>query len=213
MALLSDQVVGSRAPACVGRCDPSMQKAPPSPPGAQHPGTPTKIKHSALSTVACAGTGSSHCISSSGIDEGFFNKAQGTLITGTRWLTETLLFGSRSQEARNNSAAGGEVEEASSNSRPPPTPHSHLFGSCWSCLFAHPVPSLGTITMLGSFPLFSDFRLGRFAGGGMRRAVATFPRLCKPCRGITAGGGMERDVAQEVTEAEMLGLLSCSSKL
>lgn len=43
--------------------------------------------------------------------------------------------------------------------------------------------------MLGSFPLFSDFKLGRFAGGGMRRAVATFPRLCKPCLGITAGGG------------------------
>lgn len=63
---------------------------------------------------------------------------------------------------------------------------AHLFGSCWSCLLAHPVPSLGTITMLGSFPLFSDFRLGRFAGGGIRRAVATFPRLCKPCLGITA---------------------------
>lgn len=63
---------------------------------------------------------------------------------------------------------------------------THLFGSCWSCLLAHPVPSLGTITMLGSFPLFSDFRLGRFAGGGIRRAVATFPRLCKPCLGITA---------------------------
>lgn len=70
---------------------------------------------------------------------------------------------------------------------PPPRLCSHLFGSCWSCLFAHPVPSLGTITMLGSFPLFSDFKLGRFAGGGMRRAVATFPRLCKPCLGITAG--------------------------
>lgn len=35
--------------------------------------------------------------------------------------------------------------------------------------------------------MFSDFKLGRFAGGGMRRAVATFPRLCKPCLGITAG--------------------------
>lgn len=75
---------------------------------------------------------------------------------------------------------------------PPPAPPghhpstTHLFGSCWSCLLAHPVPSLGTITMLGSFPLFSDFRLGRFAGGGIRRAVATFPRLCKPCLGITA---------------------------
>lgn len=74
---------------------------------------------------------------------------------------------------------------------PPATPGhhpsaTHLFGSCWSCLLAHPVPSLGTITMLGSFPLFSDFRLGRFAGGGIRRAVATFPRLCKPCLGITA---------------------------
>lgn len=39
--------------------------------------------------------------------------------------------------------------------------------------------------MLGSFPLFSDFKLGRFAGGGMRRAVATFPRLCKPRLGMT----------------------------
>lgn len=39
--------------------------------------------------------------------------------------------------------------------------------------------------MLGSFPLFSDFKLGKFAGGGMRRAAATFPRLCKPCLGIT----------------------------
>lgn len=39
--------------------------------------------------------------------------------------------------------------------------------------------------MFGSFPLFSDFKLGRFAGGGIRRAVATFPRLCKPCLGIT----------------------------
>lgn len=67
-----------------------------------------------------------------------------------------------------------------------PPPAAHLFGSGWSCLLAHPVPSLGTITMLGSFPLFSDFRLGRFAGGGIRRAVATFPRLCKPCLGITA---------------------------
>lgn len=81
MALLSDRVVGRRAAAYVRRCDPSMWKVPPSP-GAQHPGTPTKIKHSALSTVGCSGTGSSHCISSSGSDEGFLNKARGTLITG-----------------------------------------------------------------------------------------------------------------------------------
>ena len=33
----------------------------------------------------------------------------------------------------------------------------------------------------GSFPLFSDFRLGRLIGGGIRRAaVATFPKLCNP---------------------------------
>jgi hypothetical protein len=56
---------------------------------------------------------------------------------------------------------------------------------------------LGTITILGSFPLFSDFRLGRFAGGGIRRAVATFPRLCKPCRGITAGKRGRTDTTQQ----------------
>lgn len=61
----------------------------------------------------------------------------------------------------------------------------YLFWSGCSCLFAHPVPSLGTIITLGSFPLFSDFKLGRWAGGGMRRAVTTLPRLCKPCRGTT----------------------------
>lgn len=62
---------------------------------------------------------------------------------------------------------------------------THLFWSGRSCLLAHPVPSLGTIITLGSFPLFSDFRLGRWAGGGIRRAAATLPRLCKPCRGTT----------------------------
>lgn len=48
--------------------------------------------------------------------------------------------------------------------------------------------------------MFSDFKLGRFAGGGIRRAVATFPRLCKPCLGITAGERTGR--RYPVTEAE-----------
>lgn len=65
--------------------------------------------------------------------------------------------------------------------------------------------------MLGSFPLFSDFKLGRFAGGGIRRAVATFPRLCKPCLGITAGRRRETDPARWVTEAEARPF-SCSYK-
>lgn len=57
--------------------------------------------------------------------------------------------------------------------------------------------------------MFSDFRLGRFAGGGMRRAVATFPRLCKPCLGITAGrqGGNRR-----CTERKRPESLCCSFK-
>lgn len=109
-------VVGSRAATCVGRCSPTARKAPPPPPGAQHPGTPTRIKRSALSTVAHAGTGSSHCLSSSGSDEGFLNKAQGTLITGGQGGSQKpCLCGSRSREARNNSAAGVEVGEASSS--------------------------------------------------------------------------------------------------
>lgn len=45
--------------------------------------------------------------------------------------------------------------------------------------------------------MFSAFKLGRFAGGGMRRAMATLPRLCKPWRGVTAGEwgeqGLEAD--------------------
>lgn len=64
----------------------------------------------------------------------------------------------------------------------------HLFGSAGSCLLAHPVPSLGTSETLGSLPLFSAFRLGRLAGGGMRRAEATLPRDCRPWRGGTDGG-------------------------
>lgn len=83
---------------------------------------------------------------------------------------------------------------------------SHLFCSGWSCLFAHPVPSLGTIITLGSFPLFSDFRLGRWAGGGMRRAAATFPRLCKPCRATTA----QRETSWASSHAE-IAILSKSS--
>lgn len=63
----------------------------------------------------------------------------------------------------------------------------YLLGSDCSCLLAHPVPSFGTSETLGSLPLFSAFRLGRLAGGGIRRAMATFPRLCRPCRGATEG--------------------------
>lgn len=62
---------------------------------------------------------------------------------------------------------------------------THLFGSADSGLLAHPVPSLGTSETLGSLPLFSAFKLGRLAGGGMRRAEATLPRDCKPWRGAT----------------------------
>lgn len=61
-----------------------------------------------------------------------------------------------------------------------PSKHTHLFGSADSGLLAHPVPSLGTSETLGSLPLFSAFKLGRLAGGGMRRAEATLPRDCKP---------------------------------
>lgn len=68
--------------------------------------------------------------------------------------------------------------------------------------------------MLGSFPLFSDFKLGRFAGGGMRRAVATFPRLCKPCLGITAGREGWKQTAQgKVTEGKRPGPCSCVFEL
>lgn len=62
---------------------------------------------------------------------------------------------------------------------------TYLFGSADSGLLAHPVPSLGTSETLGSLPLFSAFKLGRLAGGGMRRAEATLPRDCKPWRGAT----------------------------
>lgn len=64
----------------------------------------------------------------------------------------------------------------------------YLFGSACSCLLAHPVPSLGTSETLGSLPLFSAFRLGRLAGGGIRRAEATLPRDCRPWRGGTDKG-------------------------
>ena len=47
------------------------------------------------------------------------------------------------------------------------------------------MPSLGTSETLGSLPLFSAFRLGRLAGGGIRRAEATLPRDCRPWRGGT----------------------------
>lgn len=71
---------------------------------------------------------------------------------------------------------------------------THLFGSACSGLLAHPVPSLGTSETLGSLPLFSAFRLGRLAGGGIRRAEATLPRDCRPWRGGTdTGGGGKRE--------------------
>lgn len=47
------------------------------------------------------------------------------------------------------------------------------------------MPSLGTSETLGSLPLFSAFRLGRLAGGGIRLAEATLPRDCRPWRGGT----------------------------
>lgn len=54
-----------------------------------------------------------------------------------------------------------------------------------SGLDAQPLPSLGTMLTLGSFPLFSAFRLGRLAGGGMRRLTATLPKLWRPCLAAT----------------------------
>lgn len=62
---------------------------------------------------------------------------------------------------------------------------THFSSSCCSCFDAHPVPSLGTMFTLGSLPLFSALRLGRLAGGGIRREIPTFPRLCNPCRAAT----------------------------
>lgn len=50
-----------------------------------------------------------------------------------------------------------------------------------SALLPHPCPPAGTKFTLGSLPLFSAFKLGKFAGGGMRRTDATLPRLCMPC--------------------------------
>ena len=47
----------------------------------------------------------------------------------------------------------------------------------------HPPPPLGTSATVGSFPRFSLFKEGRFAGGGIRRLVATFPKLWRPCLG------------------------------
>lgn len=44
-------------------------------------------------------------------------------------------------------------------------------------LLPHPVPPLGTKLIAGSFPLNSDFKLGKFAG---RRAEGTFPKVCMP---------------------------------
>lgn len=62
---------------------------------------------------------------------------------------------------------------------------AYFSSSCCSCLEAHPVPSLGTMFTLGSLPLFSALRLGRLAGGGILREMATFPRLCNPWRAAT----------------------------
>ena len=36
-------------------------------------------------------------------------------------------------------------------------------------------------TILISDPQFSLFRLGKLAGGGIRRTLDTLPKLCKPC--------------------------------
>lgn len=59
---------------------------------------------------------------------------------------------------------------------------------------AHPLPSLGTMLTLGSFPLFSAFRLGRLAGGGMRRLTATLPKLWSPCLAAT---GMKKHYVED----------------
>lgn len=44
-----------------------------------------------------------------------------------------------------------------------------------------PEPPVGTKLIFGSFPLFSLFKLGKLAGGGIRRMLATLPKLCNPC--------------------------------
>ena len=48
-----------------------------------------------------------------------------------------------------------------------------------------PDPPVGTNAILGSFPLFSLFKLGKLAGGGMRRTLPTLPKLCNPCCRVT----------------------------
>jgi len=53
-------------------------------------------------------------------------------------------------------------------------------GSVSPGLLPHPVPPLGTKLTAGSFPLYSDFRLGKLAGG--LRAEGIFPKLCMPWR-------------------------------
>lgn len=69
---------------------------------------------------------------------------------------------------------------------PPHTPPSLLHCYCVCVLgcvcCAQPDPPAGTRLMVGSFPLCSLFKLGKLAGGGIRRAADdTLPRLCNPC--------------------------------
>lgn len=96
------------------------------------------------------------------------------------------------KRAKNRWIRSSSGEQNCSNRRV--MPKADLFGSACSCLLAHPVPSLGTSETLGSLPLFSAFRLGRLAGGGMRRAEATLPRDCRPWRGGT--GNKTRSAAR-----------------
>lgn len=56
------------------------------------------------------------------------------------------------------------------------------FSEAFSFALPHPPPPLGTKETVGSFPEFSLFKDGRFAGGGIRRLAPTFPRLCSPWR-------------------------------
>jgi hypothetical protein len=62
---------------------------------------------------------------------------------------------------------------------PPVSPGAAVLASSFP--LPHPAPPVGTRVTLGSFPLFSDFKLGKWAGGGMSRALPTLPRLCNPC--------------------------------
>ncbi len=60
-----------------------------------------------------------------------------------------------------------------------------VVGGCFSVgvwLFSdpHPAPPVGTRFTVGSLPLLSLFRLGKWAGGGIRLALATLPKLCNP---------------------------------